>query len=38
MEGNRVKPILVFLGDDYPESVAGGVGVEDELSAPIRCA
>jgi hypothetical protein len=30
VESNGMKPILVFLGDDYPESVAGGVGVEDK--------
>jgi hypothetical protein len=38
MEGNRVQPVLVFLGDDDPESVAGCVRVENKLSVPVGCA
>jgi hypothetical protein len=37
VEGNGMKSILVFLGDDDSKSVAGGIGVEDELTAPIGC-
>jgi hypothetical protein len=38
VEGNRMKPILVLLGDDDAKSVTRGIGVEDKLSVPIRCA
>jgi hypothetical protein len=27
VEGNGMQSVLILLGDDYPESVAGGIGV-----------
>jgi hypothetical protein len=38
VEGNGMKPVLIFLGDDDSQGIARGVRVEDKLTVPIGCA
>jgi hypothetical protein len=38
VESNGVQPVLILLGDDYPQSVTGGIRVQDKLSVPVGCA